>query len=890
MAEKSDRDKASPTRFPKQFLRAIFGYDLLKRGLELEIRCIPTDSNRPVIRRFYKSVSKFRKAWKEILGLARQRYNIYLAVLPRDPENEHKLPENLVLSCLWVDIDAGPDKSHKSVSHVLSFLREFEIKPTIVVKSGHGIHVYWCLEGSRTVDVQRAKRLLRSLAKATGGDLQSAEPARLLRLPGTLNWKDKRHPKRCHVVRLKNGRRYRLADIEKRLGMELEKPRRENQKHSGNYLDFFSKHIKRLRKTSDTQAIGRCPFHDDSTPSWSLRTTDGIWHCFGCNASGTAVSFCLLRHIDLTECPGDTALHKHGAVALEGGGYVAWKRTKDDWEKINLTNFAIDWNLENRVSDKIRHEDRVFKGQVITKTDRKISINVSNNELCSNQSFYASLIRECGSRIWLNERYVSLIREASLLFSQAKISKTTMDFGFQDSLAILTFLTPSLRITRKGIRKAKASLIDLSSIEHARHLDLKRIDKKRRKELIHHLCLDLLELQPHSITYPLLGLVGGAPLMHFIDDKTRYALWIVGPSGSGKSFIGKLFQSFFGDFMAEGRVASWSSTVNSLQYLGYFFKDCVFLLDDYKPAMVRNEGSVVQFLQTYADFYARSRLTSEIKSRKDYFVRGLLLTTGEDVPSGHASVVARSLILSVTKQKPDLACGKRCLENCSDYPAFTARYIRFLLRRKNLRRHILADLKAGHELFLSGIEREENAVRVARNLALNSVGFTWITQFLKASKAPFDVSAAREEHTGYLFQLRTQMLGLISEEQPAEVLIGALSEALQNETCQIRTLTSSTNVRGKSVVGFRNSTESKYIYIFPPEAIAAVRIQLQRLGKDFDWTPNAISKALYAKGLLIRPTGSEDSAVRKRVKGKVYRVWQLREDCLGISGEEYADD
>jgi hypothetical protein len=632
MAEKTNKDKASSPRFPKQFLRAIFGNDLIKRSLELEIRCIPADSSKPVIRRFYKSVSKFRRAWKEILGLARQRYNIYLAVLPRDPENDHKLPENLVLGCLWVDIDVGPDKSYKSVSHVLRFLRKFEVKPTIVVKSGYGIHAYWCLEDSRTVDVQRAKRLLRSLAKATGGDLQSAEVARLLRLPGTLNWKDKGNPKRCRVVKLKSSRRYRLTDIEKRLEIDRQKPRKENQKHPANYLDFFSKHIKQLRQTSETQAMGLCPFHRDANPSWSLRTTDGIWHCFGCNASGTAVSFCLLRQIDLAECPGEAAFHEHGAVAVEGGGYVTWKWTKDDWKKIKLSNFVINWNRENRVSDKIRLEDRVFKGRVITKTGRKISIGLSNNEFCSNQSLYASLIRECGSRIWLNERYMLLIREASLLFSQAKISKTTMDFGFQDGLAILTFLTPTLKITREGIQKAKASLIDLSSIEHARHLDLKRLGKRRQRELIQHLCHDLLELQPHSITYPALGLVGAAPLMHFIDDKTRYALWIVGPSGSGKSFIGKLFQSFFGDFIAEGRVASWSSTVNSLQYLGYFFKDCVFLLDDYKPAMVRNEGSVVQFLQTYADFYARSRLTSEIKSRKDYFVRGLLLTTGEDVP------------------------------------------------------------------------------------------------------------------------------------------------------------------------------------------------------------------------------------------------------------------
>jgi hypothetical protein len=417
-------------------------------------------------------------------------------------------------------------------------------------------------------------------------------------------------------------------------------------------------------------------------------------------------------------------------------------------------------------------------------------------------------------------------------------------------------------------------------------LDLKIAGKKHRKQLLKHVCNDLLELQPHTVTYPLLGLVGGSPLMHFMEDKTRYALWVVGPSGSGKSFIAKLFQCFFGDFTAEGRVASWSSTVNSLQYLGYFFKDCIFLLDDYKPAMVRNEGSVVQFLQTYADLYARSRLTSEIKSRKDYFVRGMLLTTGEDVPAGHASVVARSLILSVNKRKPNLGRGKNCLENCADYPALTARYIYYLLRRQNLRRRLLNDLKVGHEMFLKGIEREENAVRIARNLALNWLGFKWITRFLKAARATIDIKAARKEHKRNLLVLRTQMLGLISQEQPAQVFIEALREALDNRLCEIRDASKTFGrIRDKEVVGFEKNPNDPHLYIFPPEAMAVVRVQVQRLGRRFEWTPNAVSKALEAAGYLVRNSGSQDSALRKRVGKKIYRVWQLRKDCLGLANE-----
>jgi hypothetical protein len=374
--------------------------------------------------------------------------------------------------------------------------------------------------------------------------------------------------------------------------------------------------------------------------------------------------------------------------------------------------------------------------------------------------------------------------------------------------------------------------------------------------------------------------------MNFLDDRTRYALWLVGPSGSGKSFVAKFFQSFFGDFMREGRVVSWSSTPNSLQYLGYFFKDCIFLVDDYKPAMIRNEGPVVQFLQTYADFYARGRLTAEIRARKEYFVRGLMLTTGEDIPSGHASVVARSLILSVSRREPDLIRGQACRENCKDYPAITARYIRYLMRQDDLRQRLMSDLKKGHELFIKGIEREENSVRIARNLALNWLGFRWVTRYLRAAHAPIDIKAARQEHLRYLLDLRSAMLNLVAQEQPAEVFVRTLVEAINSQVCSLRRVHSSGFSRDSRVVGFEKPSDDRYIYLFPRVATAIVRAEVHRLGQRFDWTTNAISKALISAGILVGPTGIQDSAIRKRIGHQVYRVWRVRAERFDLGSRE----
>lgn len=37
--------------------------------------------------------------------------------------------------------------------------------------------------------------------------------------------------------------------------------------------------------------IGLCPFHDERTPSFNVRTTIGRYHCFGCGESGDAINF-----------------------------------------------------------------------------------------------------------------------------------------------------------------------------------------------------------------------------------------------------------------------------------------------------------------------------------------------------------------------------------------------------------------------------------------------------------------------------------------------------------------------------------------------------------------------------------------------------------------------
>ena len=46
-----------------------------------------------------------------------------------------------------------------------------------------------------------------------------------------------------------------------------------------------------LRKVAGDRYTGRCPFHDEKTPSFSVSAGKGFYHCFGCGVGGDVVKF-----------------------------------------------------------------------------------------------------------------------------------------------------------------------------------------------------------------------------------------------------------------------------------------------------------------------------------------------------------------------------------------------------------------------------------------------------------------------------------------------------------------------------------------------------------------------------------------------------------------------
>ncbi|HXF98285.1 MAG TPA: DNA primase, partial [Gaiellaceae bacterium] len=46
-----------------------------------------------------------------------------------------------------------------------------------------------------------------------------------------------------------------------------------------------------LRRSSGSRYMGRCPFHEERTPSFSVNPVDKLYYCFGCGRGGDLISF-----------------------------------------------------------------------------------------------------------------------------------------------------------------------------------------------------------------------------------------------------------------------------------------------------------------------------------------------------------------------------------------------------------------------------------------------------------------------------------------------------------------------------------------------------------------------------------------------------------------------
>lgn len=195
------------------------------------------------------------------------------------------------LKALWLDMDfkAGYPDAAGAIVALRSFCAASGlVAPALLISSGNGLHVYWPL--AEAIPLDRWQALSESLKRAAAAagllfdPTCTADACRVLRPPGTTNWKDPANPKPVKVL-YSNGKTFPVESLEAALNSHRPTKRLANAVASDEFtgglhkaefdparFDEIVKHCAVLKDVAQTHG------KDCTEPEW-VATLQLLKHC-----------------------------------------------------------------------------------------------------------------------------------------------------------------------------------------------------------------------------------------------------------------------------------------------------------------------------------------------------------------------------------------------------------------------------------------------------------------------------------------------------------------------------------------------------------------------------------------------------------------------------------
>jgi hypothetical protein len=137
------------------------------------------------------------EAENEIDRLLDDEQDVYFGCSKFKTNKDRKQPNVDNVKAFWVDIDCGETKPYRTqadgAAALATFCEKAELPRPTVVNSGRGIHAYWILENEISREEWKpVAETLKDLCNRHGLDADpavTADESRILRVPGTLNFK-----------------------------------------------------------------------------------------------------------------------------------------------------------------------------------------------------------------------------------------------------------------------------------------------------------------------------------------------------------------------------------------------------------------------------------------------------------------------------------------------------------------------------------------------------------------------------------------------------------------------------------------------------------------------------------------------------------------------------
>lgn len=428
----------------------------------------------------------------------------------------------------------------------------------------------------------------------------------------------------------------------------------------------------------------------------------------------------------------------------------------------------------------------------------------------------------------------------------------------------------------------------------------------RENELIQGIntALFFLQLAPGRITFPLFGGIFRAPLAEAcaID----YSLYTTGGTGTQKTSVAAVAQAFYGaNFTASNLPANWSSTANALERIAFLAKDILLVVDDFCPQgtsvdVARLHKEADRLLRGAGNQAGRSRMRPDGSLRPTYYPRGLLLSTGEDVPRVQ-SLRARMFILEFEPGDVDLgkltklqdAAQQGVLSQVmASYISYLARHMGELKRELPARQRQIRTKAREKGIHINTHDRTPD---IYASLYL---GFYCFLVFAYESKAitQGQLQEMLDQADQYLTEAARRQAELLAGEDPALRFIQLIIAAITSGQAYIADATTGTEPFDAENWGWRDGeprgiligwNSGELIYLQPDSAFMVAQRMASTQGAALAIGQKTLWKRMQEQGYIAEADPGRNT-IKKVIVGERKRVICITSYILqetGLSGQ-----
>jgi len=196
------KDKQQFQQTASNFFNILFAESLKKNFGEISIE-VPNDWG-AMNQSFHKNVPD---AVNAAYQLCQQGLDVYVGVNPRVGSRSQKSNIHWI-AAFHAEIDYGTaghkkESKYDNYEDALAGIMAYEIQPTLINHSGGGFHCYWILNDPAKVSeisIKAIESVNKALTVKLKGDVGTQNINRVLRVPGTFNFKIPQNPRPVMVI------------------------------------------------------------------------------------------------------------------------------------------------------------------------------------------------------------------------------------------------------------------------------------------------------------------------------------------------------------------------------------------------------------------------------------------------------------------------------------------------------------------------------------------------------------------------------------------------------------------------------------------------------------------------------------------------------------------